>query len=103
MPYEIELPRDTQNEIEEFIQRRYLGQAAELAAVDALATEMDNLAANPGLGAVPVGTPFDRRRIHRFKLVVGDTLRLVELIYRVSHENRTIVFHGFREVPTSPL
>lgn len=58
MAYEIILPRDTQDDIVAFIQHRYVGQAAEMAAANALEAEMERLGVNPGLGVVSVGTPF---------------------------------------------
>ena len=98
MAYEIVLPPDTQNEIEEFIEDRYIGQAAQMAAVDAVDHEIEKLAINPTLGAVPRGTPFQTRRVHRFRCTVGDVTRMAEIMYRINKKNETIVLSGFREV-----
>lgn len=54
------MPPDTQNEIEEFRENYFIGRASQMAAVDALDREAEKLAANPTLGAVPLG--------HRWKI-----------------------------------
>lgn len=98
MVYETVLPPDTQNEIEEFLEERYVGHAATMQAVDEIEREIEKLAANPTLGAVPRGTPFETRRIHRFKVDVADNSRTVEFMYCVNKNRPSIVFSGFREI-----
>lgn len=92
MPFEIVLPLDTQNEIEEFIVDHYVGLASQLAAAGAIDDETEKLAANPTLGTVPIGTPFETRRIHRFTIAVGDKTRVVELLYFLNNRAQRIVF-----------
>ena len=103
MAFEIVLPPDTQNEVDEFIARRCSSRDQESAVVGALDEELGKLAANPTLGAVPIGTPFETRRIHRFTILVGDTVRTVEFIYSVRKEAERLVISGFREVPPNAL
>lgn len=103
MAFEIVLPRDTQNEIEEFITERYVGLAAQLAGADAIEREMEKVAANPTLGTVPIGTPFETRRIHRFAITVGDTTRLAEVLYFVRTKAEKVIFYGFHEVTPPAL
>jgi len=102
MVYEPVLPPDTANEIAEFIQNRYVGQAAQMAAADAIEREMIKITANPALGAPGYGGPFESRRIYPFTIEVGDTSRTVEFVYRVT-SRPSVVFAGFREVPPTPL
>jgi len=98
MVYETVLPPDTQNQIEEFLEERYVGHAATMLAIDAIDQEIEKLAVNPTLGAVPRGTPFETRRIHRFRISVGDQTRTVEFMYWINRKRPSIVFSGFREV-----
>lgn len=64
---------------------------------------MEKLAANPTLGTIPIGTPFESRRIHRFSIAVGDAARVVGLMYFLNNRAERIVFHGFRGVPPPAL
>jgi hypothetical protein len=88
MAFEIVLPPDTQNEIEEFVENYFIGRASQMAAVDALDREVEKLAANPTLGAVPMGTPLENRRIHRFTMTVGDDSQTVEYLYYTQQVRR---------------
>jgi len=103
MAFEIVLPLDTQNEITAFVEDHYIGRAAQLAVADAIEEEFAKLAANPTLGAVPVGTPFETRRIHRVVIAIGDVVNTVELLYRINRASSTIVVHGCRRVPPTAL
>lgn len=98
MAFEIELPPDTQNEILSFVEDHFVGNAAQVAAVDVIVEEFAKLRANPGLGAVPRGTPFESRRLHRFVIGVGEVQHLVELLYKVNHARSSLVLTGFRRV-----
>ena len=99
MAFEIVLPPDTQNEIEEFVENYFIGRASQMAAVDALDREVEKLAANPTLGAVPMGTPLENRRIHRFTMTVGDDSQTVEYLYYLNKSVGRITLYGFRRVP----
>ena len=102
MAYEPVLPPDTANEITEFIRNRYVGQASEMAAADAIEREIQKITANPALGVPGYGGPFESRRIYQFNVQVGDSIRTVELVYRVT-TRPSVVFSGFREVLATPL
>ncbi|HEV8381200.1 MAG TPA: hypothetical protein VGQ29_06440 [Gemmatimonadales bacterium] len=103
MAYEQVLPPDTANEIRDFVIERYVGAASQMAAADAIEREMGKVASNPTLGAAVPGGPFESRRIHRFSVVVANQARTAELAYRVNQKSETVVFSGFREIPTTPL
>lgn len=103
MAFEIVLPPDTQNEIEEFIENCFIGRASQMAAVDALDREAEKLAANPTLGAAPLGTPLENRRIHRFGMTVGDESHTVEYLYHLNKSAERITLYGFRRVPPKAL
>lgn len=103
MDFEIVLPHDTQNEMEEFVTDHFIGQASQLAAADALDAEMEKLAANPTLGAAPFGTPFESRRVHRFSMTIGDRPHTLEFLYRLHKSAGRIVIHGFRRIPPIAL
>ena len=102
MAYEPILPNDTANEITEFIQDRYVGAASQMAAADAIESEIAKVVANPSLGAPVYGGPFESRRIHRFTIEVTETTRTVEFAYKIN-PGQSVVFSGFREVPPTPL
>jgi hypothetical protein len=96
------LPHDTQVEIEEFIDQRCEGKDAQLNAVGTIQHEMEKLAANPTLGASPPGSPFEWRRIHRFRIERAPGGHVIaELAYAVRWESSIIVFSGFREVAST--
>lgn len=99
MAFEAVLPRDAQNEIEEFIEECFVGRATKLAAIDALDREVEKLAANPTLGAVPLGTPLETRRIHRFSITVGDQAHTVEYLYYLNKAAERITLYSFRRLP----
>jgi hypothetical protein len=99
MAFEFVLPPDTQTEIEEFVENYFIGRASQMAAVDALDREAEKLAANPTLGAVPMGTPLENRRIHRFNMTVGDASHTVEYLYYLNKSAERITLYGFRRVP----
>lgn len=103
MAFEIILPQDTQNEITSFIEDHYIGRATQMAVADAVDEEFAKLQVNPTLGAVPVGTPFETRRIHRFNITVGDRSHIVELAYKINRISSTITLVGFRWVPPQRL
>ena len=103
MDYEVVLPPDTQHEIDDFIEQSYVSRASALAAADALDAETSKLAANPTLGAAPLGTPLESRRVHRFRLVVDDSVRTVEFLYCIRKATQRIILTGFRLVPPKPL
>lgn len=103
MAFEIVLPRDTQNEIEEFLEEYFVGRATKMAVVDALDREAEKLAANPTLGAVRIGTPLEKRRIHRFNITVGDYTHTIEFLYYLNAAVERITLYGFRRVPPIAL
>ena len=97
-PYERVLPHDTQNLIEEFLLERFIGTATQLAAADVIEAEIERIVANPMLGASVPDGPFEKRRIYRFKIAVGDQRLLAEFAYSINKERAVVVFSGFQEV-----
>ena len=102
MGYGRDIPPDTQNQIIEFIENAYVGNAAQAQAADAIDRELEKVATNPRLGASRPGGPFESRRIYRFGLNIGDEVREVEVAYKISEKSKVVVFSGFHEVK-SPL
>lgn len=98
MAFRVVLPHDTQTDIDEFIERRCRHRASASAVIQAMRAECDKLAANPTLGAAPLGTPFERRRIHRFTIPIEAVIWTVEFLYAADPQSQTIVLAGFREV-----
>jgi hypothetical protein len=96
--YEIVFPPDTQNEIETFIVDYFIGQASQIAAVDALEIEVEKVRANPTLGIPPAGTPFQTRRLHRFVIRVGDVAETVEFGYHINPKTLSLVIHEFHRI-----
>lgn len=102
MAFEIVFPHDTQTDVDAFIEQRCHNRAEALEVEEALRQECEKLAANPTLGTVPLGTPFETRRIHRFRVTAAGIARTVEFLYHVNAERRVVVLTGFREVPPIP-
>jgi plasmid stabilization system protein ParE len=102
MAYEARFPPDTHNEIDAFV-ASIGGEEKQRAAADALDEEVAKLLANPMLGAVQYGGPFESRRIHRAVIRVGGSVRTVEFVYRVVPEEQYVVLSGFREVLPPPV
>lgn len=100
MAFEIVLPTDTQNEIEEYVRTHFTGHRR-LLATDALEHEMEVLRANPTLGAAPLGTPLETRRVHRFTVVIDHETNTVEYLYNLNSKAQTITIYGFRSVPAA--
>lgn len=103
MAFEIVLPRDTQNEIDEFVETLFVDRDTKMAAANALEREADKLAANPTLGAVPIGSPLERRRIYRFSIAVGDDKYTVEYLYYLNEIAERITVYGFRRISPTAL
>ena len=99
MAYVIILPEDTQNEIDEFLEARCENIDIMVQVASIIDREMDKIAGNPTLGAVRRGTPFGKRRIHRFQIQMSGQLRTAELAYRINDESHSITFSGFEERP----
>lgn len=103
MAFAIVLPPDTQTELDEYVDTQFATEQAQLAAAGALDRALEILAANPTIGAVPVGTPFETRRIYRATLDVDGEKREVEFLYKLNKQTGSIVVHGFRAVPRNIL
>lgn len=99
MAYEIVLPHDTQTDITEFVETRYIGKVAQLAVTNIIEAEVKKLAANPMLGASIPGGPFETRRIHQFLILLSETDRIAaEFAYSVHKKDGVVVISGFRAV-----
>ncbi|MGQ0713798.1 MAG: hypothetical protein ACT4PJ_08695 [Gemmatimonadaceae bacterium] len=98
MSYELRLPPDTRNEIREYLNDRFHDDAERLAALAAIAQELEKLSINPALGSSHPGGPFETRRIYRFSLVADRVTRYVQVAYAVREEARLIVISGFSPI-----
>lgn len=100
MAYEIVLPRDTQADIEEFIEIEYSDVSEKFEALKHLERELEHLKANPLLGTSPPGGPFESRRIYQFLIPLSDTGRTrAEFAYALLHDDKLIVISGFHGLP----
>ena len=99
MTYEPVLPHDTQVDISEFVKTR-CDAAFQLRVLNRIEIETQNIVANPAIGTVVYGGPFESRRIHR-AIVETDhnAFATIEFAYRENKRSNSIVFSAFREVP----
>lgn len=94
MSYEVVLPPDTQNEIVAFVEDNYVGRAEQLAAADAIETELLRLSSVTVRG----------RSALKFTVAVGDRPpRVVEATYKVLEVDKLVVVFGFARVPPIAL
>jgi hypothetical protein len=98
MNYELRLPPDTRHEIRDYVNSRLADDAARLAALAAIQQELEKLAVNPALGISHPGGPFESRRIYRFSIVIGGTIRYLQVAYGVLREARMVVISGFAPI-----
>jgi|CXWL01.1.fsa_nt_gi hypothetical protein len=98
MPFEAVYPHDTEKQIFEFVGDNYVGRATQDAALDAIDAHIELLCLNPTLGATPVGTPFETRRVYRFQIEVAESVQTVEFMYKINRVNQTLSLLGFRRV-----
>jgi plasmid stabilization system protein ParE len=95
MAYELRLPPDTQNEIRDYVLKRFDTPELQRAAIDAIERELGKLAVNPGLGTARPGGPFEHRPIYRFGFELEGVTRYVQVTYKVHKKDAIIVIAGF--------
>jgi hypothetical protein len=98
MGYDLELPRDVETDINEFLDRRFQGNSYAVAR-SAITAELKKLEINPRLGAPHYGGPSERRLFYQFRIVVDGTTYELQLAYRVNEATKMVTAHGFDEYP----
>jgi hypothetical protein len=95
MAYELELPRDVETDIEEFLAR--FSSEARTIARNAIVGELVKLEINPKLGYAYFGGPSERRLFYRFRIEVESVIYHLQLAYRITEAKKLVTAHGFTE------
>lgn len=70
------------------------------AVTDALLDELSKVCANPFLGSVYYGGPYEKRLIYRYSVTVQGSVEAWQFMYRVAKDRSVVVVSGFERVPS---